>query len=123
MPRTFLAATLTVCLLSACTSPASLAAGVVNTASSQNPYWNWSMTQMVQSTDCNQDGQLSLDEINRSWSVSDDDQANRSQPLTAAEYAKAVAETAKLRQSATPTALISLLTSYHRNHTFLGPCR
>jgi hypothetical protein len=126
--RPFFAATLITCTLSACTSPASLAAGVVNTFASKNPNWNLSMAQMVKATDCNQDGQLGRDEINRCWTVSDDDNDTQNNAITPAEYDRALAEIspAKGDQADPDTYLVNLitrLTSYHRNYRFLGPCR
>lgn len=125
MIRPLLSAAVILSLTSACTSPASLAAGVINATTSTNPYWNWSMAQMVGATDCDQDGHLTLAEINRSWSASDDAQAVQSRPFTAAEYDKAVMalQTVTGTTSPPPDALLQQMFTYARNHRFIGPCR
>lgn len=114
-------------LLTACSSGAGTAAGIINSVSSENPYWNWTASQQAAATDCNGDGQLTLDEINRSWSASDDDYAAQHRPFTQAEYDRATSELRQAMGNSThplpPTALMDRLTSYPRNYRFIGPCR
>jgi hypothetical protein len=125
MLRPLLAASLVCATLTACTSPASLAAGIVNSLSSENPYWNWSMTDMVKATDCDRDGMLTLTEINRCWQASDDDYASQPRPFTAAEYDRALATVRSpgSQTAVAPQALMQALVRFPRNYQFIGPCR